>query len=472
MTLGNGLSVANDWGNDGRLASRRLYNTSAGTNLSWLGYSQDANDNLGSIRDLTDETKSVYYGFDANDRMSLVSQAVATVPNNETYVYSAGTNRLASLTTSAGARTVTYDGRGNTSSESRPGSVTVSTSYDGYGRLLSYNRTGDPAQANAYNGLDDRVRATSGTTAHRFVFDADGRVLGEYGASATAVLGETIWLSPRLAANDNQFGGGDGVGGYAPLAVGTGSGTGAALTWIHGNHLGVPLVFSNASGAAVAAPNYTLPGFPGQLKTLSDIYYNRYRDYDSSTGRYIQADPAGLEGGANSYSYADDNPLAAIDSDGLSIRIITKNRKDYKTIGDAYYRLLTGSKHARTYINLLEKSCIEYRIVPIYRDAFYCSPGATRNRKSACYGTTPYTIYVDPNNLIKLITNQGLVATPLEVVIGHELGHAAGTPDEGPGVGKDKMNNVWKNENPIRIDLGLPVRTKYPVPAPMIWISK
>ena len=99
MTLGNGLSVANDWGNDGRLASCRLYNTSAGTNLSWVGYSQDANDNLGSIRDLTDETKSVYYGHDANDGMSLVSQAVATVPNNETYAYSAGTNRLASLTT-------------------------------------------------------------------------------------------------------------------------------------------------------------------------------------------------------------------------------------------------------------------------------------------------------------------------------------------------------------------------------------
>ena len=72
-------------------------------------------------------------------------------------------------------------------------------------------------QANAYNGLDDRVRATSGSTAHRFVFDADGRVLGEYGASATAVIGETIWLSPQIAANDNQFGGGDGVGGYAPL---------------------------------------------------------------------------------------------------------------------------------------------------------------------------------------------------------------------------------------------------------------
>ena len=149
------------------------------------------------------------------------------------------------------------------------------------------------------------------------MFDADGRVLGEYGASATAVIGETIWLSPQIAANDNQFGGGDGVGGYAPLAVGTGSGTGASLTWIHGNHLGVPSVFSNASGTAVAAPSYTLPGFPGQLKSLSDIYYNRYRDYDSSTGRYIQADPIGLGGGGNPFLYAGGNPLSIIDPLGL-----------------------------------------------------------------------------------------------------------------------------------------------------------
>ena len=57
--------------------------------------------------------------------------------------------------------------RGNTSSESRPGNISVSASYDGYGRLLSYTRTGSAAQANVYNGLDDRVRVTSGSTTRR-----------------------------------------------------------------------------------------------------------------------------------------------------------------------------------------------------------------------------------------------------------------------------------------------------------------
>jgi YD repeat-containing protein len=82
------------------------------------------------------------------------------------YSYTAGTNRLASLTDSSGTRSISYDDRGNTLSESRPGGTAVAATYDGYGRLLTYDRTGDPSQANAYNGLDDRVSADSGGTTH------------------------------------------------------------------------------------------------------------------------------------------------------------------------------------------------------------------------------------------------------------------------------------------------------------------
>ena len=79
--------------------------------------------------------------------------------------------------------------------------------------------TGDPAQSNAYNGLDDWVSATNGSTTHTFIYDADGRVLGEYGTSAADVIAETIWLSPEVA-NDNQpFGGDDGVGGIERRAA-------------------------------------------------------------------------------------------------------------------------------------------------------------------------------------------------------------------------------------------------------------
>ena len=215
-------------------------------------------------------------------------------------------------------RAIAYDGRGNTASETRPASATVTTGYDGHGRLISYVRTGDASQTNVYNGLDDRVTVTSGSTTRRYLYDADGRLLGEYGASASAanVVAETIWFSPEVAGASQPFGGDDGVMGYAPLAVSVGS-TGT-LNYVHGSHLGVPLVTTNTSGTVIAPGTQMQPGFPGQLRTFADLYYNRYRDYDTSIGRYIQADPIGLSGDPNPYLYALGNPVTGSDPMGLN----------------------------------------------------------------------------------------------------------------------------------------------------------
>ena len=41
------------------------------------------------------------------------------------------------------------------------------------------------------------------------------------------------------------------------------------------------------------------------------------RDYDPQVGRYVESDPTGVSGGASTYAYAGDDPLAYIDSIGL-----------------------------------------------------------------------------------------------------------------------------------------------------------
>nr|WP_232371399.1 RHS repeat-associated core domain-containing protein [Pseudomarimonas arenosa] len=54
-----------------------------------------------------------------------------------------------------------------------------------------------------------------------------------------------------------------------------------------------------------------------QFDRETGLHYNYYRDYDPSTGRYIQSDPIGLEGGINPYVYVAAQPLVAWDAEGL-----------------------------------------------------------------------------------------------------------------------------------------------------------
>ena len=107
---------------------------------------------------------------------------------------------------------------------------------------------------------------------------------------------------------------------------------GGAIYQIDNDHLGRPELITNANKAVVWQSNNdpfggmttttnTLGefniGLPGQyFDAESNYWYNVNRYYVPAIGRYLQADPVGLAGGSNPYTYVNNNPAMWIDPTG------------------------------------------------------------------------------------------------------------------------------------------------------------
>ncbi|HRQ65188.1 MAG TPA: RHS repeat-associated core domain-containing protein [Xanthomonadaceae bacterium] len=276
-------------------------------------YSYDGLDRLSDVLDGAGSVLLDSFDYDATGNRTLRQRAGdAPVP----YTYPANSHRLASV----GGVGRSYDAMGNTVQ-----GIATSTSlaYGDHGRLSSW--TPGTAQGQAlytYNGHGERVakilpqeiclNACPGTL---FVYDEAGRLLGEYDLMGQPKQ-EHVW------ADDTPV---------AVLRAGE-------SYYVHSDHLNTPRAIADKDGnlrwrwafadnafgerAAEEDPENEGPfeyhlRFPGQyFDAESGLHYNYFRDYDPSTGRYIESDPIGLDGGINTYAYVESRPLDSYDPTG------------------------------------------------------------------------------------------------------------------------------------------------------------
>ncbi|WP_310270193.1 Ig-like domain repeat protein [Roseateles saccharophilus] len=250
------------------------------------------------------------YTYDANGNRTSSSSGATS----RAYTTQAASNRLDALSNTA--RNFLYDATGNTTSDTA--GYTAQYSLEGRWAVQSY---GISFGFDAMGRRVTRVAAVGSTTATTlFAYDQGNHLVGEYDENGTPIT-EYVWL------------------GDTPVAVIKASGSAAGIYAVHADHLDTPRVILDANNkirwrwmgepfGASSAEEQPTAGltalqqslrFPGQqYEPFGGRHYNHFRDYDPTTGRYVQSDPIGLDGGINTYAYVGGNPLSGIDPYGLA----------------------------------------------------------------------------------------------------------------------------------------------------------
>ncbi len=312
LNLGNGLTRSIDHDQAYRITVINdpvydvAFNYDANGNIIYqsrnVGDLDTGYDALDKLTTATGSVDSYAYSYDRNaNRLSDTLNGTST-----TYAYEPFSNRLSQ----GGLDPVILDANGNTT---QLRGMTLDYSPDN--RLIAANDSNY-----GYNGMGERVLKTNASKTTLYHYGPTGQLMAELNNSAQ-VEKAYLYLNGQVFA----------VVDYANDVAG-------ALYYVHADHLGTPQGLSDESanivwladyspfGLAIVNEDTDLDGnavtlnlrFPGQyFDGETGLHYNYFRDYDPTTGRYIQSDPIGLVGGLNTYGYVGGNPLSYIDQFGL-----------------------------------------------------------------------------------------------------------------------------------------------------------
>ena len=297
-----------------------------GTALQNLLMQYDSNNRINGITNFVDAANSQSFGYDSVGRLASAATAGNTMSlgydgtGNRTsrldsstgvsvsYGYPSTSHQLQNATSSNGLlnRSFFHNALGDVTSWNDATGYSNSLVYDAFQRPKSHSRNGVTTDYR-FNALDQRVGKNSAIANARYTYSGQNTLTAEYSSGSWTSY---LWL------------------GSQPVGLIKSN----SLYWVGADHLGRPELVTNSSKQVVwRAKNqafdrsvvtdqvggYSL-GFPGQYFDVeSNLWYNGYRDYEPTLGRFLQSDPIGLAGGVSTYGYVGGNPITNIDPLGL-----------------------------------------------------------------------------------------------------------------------------------------------------------
>jgi RHS repeat-associated protein len=250
---------------------------------------------------LVKNSKPIAHKYDAAGSLVLKSTPDGSrelfPTDNQRYVYDAQ-NRLAEVQDLAGNTIASYqyDPMG------RRICKTSYRSWDGGGWVLLPS-----VQTATYFYVDEGLAAeyaADGSGASRLVAEYGWEPGGQWGVSP-------VWIKTTRGGNSAH-----------------------EVFFYQNDHLGVPQIVVDTSGLKVWSQKSTAFGelvldsenlISSNLRLAGQYFdgetglnYNYFRSYSPKVGAYAQADPLGLAGGGNIYSYADQSPISKVDPLGLA----------------------------------------------------------------------------------------------------------------------------------------------------------
>ena len=126
-----------------------------------------------------------------------------------------------------------------------------------------------------------------------------------YAVSASSILTQVVTGAQQGNATGIYYVHADYLG--SPRAITRPSDNAMMWQWDNVDPFGANPADENPNGQGAFRYNLRFPGqyYDGE----TGLYYNYFRDYDSTLGRYVQSDPIGIYGGINTYAYVAGNPL-------------------------------------------------------------------------------------------------------------------------------------------------------------------